>query len=343
MKNEKTIDYFLDLHVRDILKMCGQNLLNHLYLIRKRPYCRHIYEGSNLMIISNGQVCCTYGDNRGSSNVGNIKERTLAEIFHGKEYTNLRNQFLMGKIPFSECIRCDGFRIMPYNFRPPEVAHFPKRVHLETQAYCNLNCFSCHRSIIANVRGNEMRMKSSLVERIVQEVGKSKQVKEFNLFGYGEPFLDPRTVSIVEKVSEERPDIHTRISTNGIPLSNMKLSRRVVYSGLKKLVFSIDGIDQTTYEKYQRGGKLNLALKGLENVLVARRDLNFQTPRVIWQCLLFRWNDQTNHIKKAREIAEQLGVDELDFQFTISPITGISRRYFRFNRNPHVKKISKSQ
>ncbi len=343
MKNEKRIDYFLDLYLRDILKICSQNLLNRLYLIGKRPYCRHIYEGSNLTIISNGRVCCTCGDNRGLSNLGNIKERTLAEILHGEEYTNLRNQFLTGKIPFPECIRCGGFRIMPYDFRSPEVAHFPKKVHLETLAYCNLNCFSCHRSIVVTVRGNEMRMKSSLIERIVEEVVKSKEVKEFNLFGYGEPFLDPRTMSIIKTVSEERPDIRTYISTNGIPLSNVKLARRVVYSGLKKLVFSIDGIDQTTYEKYQRGGKFTLALKGLENVLVARGDLSSHTPRVIWQYLLFRWNDKTHHIKKTREIAEQLGVDELDFQFTISPITGISRRYFRFSRDRHLKKVSKSQ
>ncbi len=343
MKNEKPIDYFLDLYLRDILKMCSQKLLNRLYLIRKRPYCRHIYEGSNIMIISNGQVCCTCGDNRGFSNLGNIKERTLSEIFHGKEYTNLRNQFLMGKIPFPECIRCGGFRIMPYDFRPPKVAHSLQKVHLETLAYCNLNCFSCHRSLVATVRGNEMRMKSSLVERIVEEIVKSREVKKFNLFGYGEPFLDQRTMSIIETVWEERPDIHTCISTNGIPLSNMKLARRVVYSGLKKLVFSIDGIDQTTYEKYQRGGKFTLALKGLENVLVARGDLNSRTPRVTWQYLLFRWNDKTDHIKKARQIAEQLRVDELDFQFTISPIMGISRRYFRFSRDRYLKKLSKSQ
>ena len=109
-----------------------------------------------------------------------------------------------------------------------------------------------------------------------------------------------------------RRGVCTCISTNGNHMP-AGLARKLVESGLDRLVFSIDGATQEVYEKYRVGGCLETALSNVREVLSERRKLQKRTPRVVWQFLAMRHNQHEIELVKKR--ARDIGVDELSFEW----------------------------
>jgi len=61
----------------------------------------------------------------------------------------------------------------------------------------------------------------------------------------------------------------TVVSTNGHFLTEEN-SERLVASGLKRLIISLDGMDQEVYAKYRKNGDLGKVIEGIKNVSAAR-------------------------------------------------------------------------
>ena len=79
---------------------------------------------------------------------------------------------------------------------------------------------------------------------------------EISLYDQGEPLLDQRIHSFVNYASAR--NIGTSISTSlSMSLSDRDLDN-LVLSELDYLIVSIDGITQSVYVKYRKGGDLNL-------------------------------------------------------------------------------------
>ncbi len=65
-------------------------------------------------------------------------------------------------------------------------------------------------------------------------------------------------------------DISTTVSTNGHFLSEEN-AEKLVESGLKKLIISLDGMDQATYSLYRINGDFNKVIDGIKNVSEAKK------------------------------------------------------------------------
>jgi hypothetical protein len=64
---------------------------------------------------------------------------------------------------------------------------------------------------------------------------------------------------------------------------------------------SIDGATQDSYEKYRRGGNLELIIKNLELILKIKKELKSTTPHIVWRFLVFKHNE--HEIELAKHIA----------------------------------------
>jgi radical SAM protein with 4Fe4S-binding SPASM domain len=103
-------------------------------------------------------------------------------------------------------------------------------------------------------------------------------------------------------------NIYTMTSTNGHFL-NDENAKRTVESGLDRLIISIDGAIQKTYEGYRKEGKLDVVLKGAENVVKWKKLTGSKNPHIIFQMLVVSHNEQ--EIEQVRTLANRVGVNEV--------------------------------
>jgi len=168
---------------------------------------------------------------------------------------------------------------------------------------CNLHCPLCARGRgqIAP-RKNHMSLENyvSLVEPL-----KDHLLLVF-LYNWGEPLLNPDIYDIIQWTS--RANIATFVSSN---LNSPLNAERLVQSGLDHLAISADGITQEVYQRYRVGGRLDLVLYNLKQLVAARRRLGLRRPYLEWQCLVNRYNE--HQLGLIRRTALALGADEVRF------------------------------
>jgi len=110
--------------------------------------------------------------------------------------------------------------------------------------------------------------------------------------------LHPLFFSFIESCS----DIHSTVSTNGHFLSPDN-SDKIVNSGLKRLIVSIDGTDQESYSVYRKNGNLQSVLDGLRSVSTAKARQKSSMKLEI-QLLVNRINE--HQIPQVRSLARRL-------------------------------------
>lgn len=95
----------------------------------------------------------------------------------------------------------------------------------------------------------------------------------------GEPFLNKGFWKWWPMLPQK---IYTATSTNAHFLDD-DTARRTVLSGLDRLIISIDGTTQETYEQYRKGGELSKVIEGAKNMVKWRKELNSKTPYLVFQ------------------------------------------------------------
>src|SRR5882672_5810150 len=125
----------------------------------------------------------------------------------------------------------------------------PVSISIEPTTSCNLRCPECPSGLRAFTRPTGM-MKKELFESIVNQL---PQLSYMIFYFQGEPYLHTELLDMVKYASKKK--IYTATSTNAHFLSN-EGAKRTVESGLDRLIISIDGTEQETYQSYRVGGKL---------------------------------------------------------------------------------------
>ena len=179
----------------------------------------------------------------------------------------------------------------------------PVTVSIEPTTACNLRCPECPSGLRAFSRdtGN---LKVDFFRRTVDELHRDL----FYLIFYfqGEPYINPKFLDMVKYA--HRKKVFTITSTNGHFL-NDENARRTVESGLDRLIISVDGTTQETYEQYRVGGQLDNVLQGARNVIKWKRQLKSRHPHVVFQFLVVKPNE--HQIPDIYRLAKEIGVDEV--------------------------------
>lgn len=311
-------------------------ILIQLYVMLNRRahiYCRNIFEGKNIIIFCNGFISCDCGDNTMERIMGDLSGKSISDIWRGEKYEKTRKNFRNNKIPFISCVTCKGFKVKKRKEVSFKKNHFPFNIHIETTAFCNLHCYICKRERIKKDRAGKMIFNFEKLNIILNELISQKEtVKYIDWFGYGEPFMDRNLLTYIKKIKSEAPTIKHYISTNGILLDSASKLKDFLQVGVDKITFSIDGANKESYEKYRRGGNFSKALSNMKNLIRLRNESGYQKPFIEWQYILFKWNDSKEEIEMAQKLSKEIGVDQLEFKSTYSPILYISRQYLPFNK-----------
>jgi radical SAM protein with 4Fe4S-binding SPASM domain len=147
-------------------------------------------------------------------------------------------------------------------------------------------------------------MNTALFESVVHQLAPSLAYLIF--YFQGEPFLHPHLLEMIRLASQKK--IYTATSTNAHYL-NDEAAKETVASGLDRLIISLDGTTQETYQSYRIGGKLDKVIEGTKSILRWKKELKSKTPHVIFQFLVVRHNE--HQIPEVMKLAEELGVDEV--------------------------------
>lgn len=169
----------------------------------------------------------------------------------------------------------------------------PEALSIEPTTICNLKCPECPV-------GNDSlkRKKESLsFENFKTIIDKTyKTTNYLNLYFQGEPLLNSDIFDMITYAKRKRIFVVT--STNGHFLSEDN-AHKTITSGLDKIIISLDGTDQNTYEKYRVNGHLETVLAGIKSLVKLKQAMKCKTPLVVIQFLVFKHNEhQISEIKK---------------------------------------------
>jgi radical SAM protein with 4Fe4S-binding SPASM domain len=190
--------------------------------------------------------------------------------------------------------------------KKPEIQGMPVSVSIEPTTSCNLRCPECPSGLRSFSRATGMIQKELFKSAIDQL---SPWLSYLVFYFQGEPFLHPSFTEMVKYASSK--NIYTATSTNGHFLSR-ESARKTVESGLDRLIISIDGTTQDTYQSYRVGGNLHKVLEGTQHILQARKEMKSKTPHVIFQFLVVKPNEhQTGDVIT---LARKMGVDQVVYK-----------------------------
>jgi len=129
------------------------------------------------------------------------------------------------------------------------------------------------------------------------------------LYFQGEPYLNKDFFKMIAYAKSQK--IFTSTSTNGHFLDK-KNAEETIKSGLHKIIISLDGLNQETYEKYRIGGDYNTVIQGIKNLVQARKALKSSTPYIIVQFIVFKTNQ--HQLKELKKLKNELGIDKIDIK-----------------------------
>lgn len=179
----------------------------------------------------------------------------------------------------------------------------PYSISIEPTTACNLRCLQCP-SGLRSFRRPTGNLDKNFYKKIIDEL--AEHLLYLTLYFQGEPYIHPDFFEMVAYASQK--NIYTATSTNAHFL-NTSNAQKTLDSGLNRLIISIDGTTQETYEQYRIGGSLQKVIQGTETLLNLRSKGNYRNPYVIFQFLVVKPNE--HQIEDIKQLARKLGVDKV--------------------------------
>ena len=223
---------------------------------------------------------------------------------------------------WSYCLSSIGI----YKFR-----HYPSFISIEPANYCMLHCPQCPVGIKSTEERKLLDIKtfSSILEKT------QKYVHTMIFHFQGEPLLNSQLSEMIRLARQYK--IYTMLSTNGL-LMTENLANRLIESGLSHIIISIDGITQTSYETYRKGGKLEDAISAVKLLSEMKKLHKTHYPIIEVQCLMLKSNEhEWDEIKREYR---QWGADKLTMKSAQfynyeqgDPLMPSNEKYSRYRRN----------
>ena len=209
---------------------------------------------------------------------------------------------------------------------------FPISMAIEPTTSCNLRCPECPSGLRQFTRPIGM-LEPTFFKKTIDEV--YRELIYLTFYFQGEPYLNPNFLDMVRYASDK--GIYTSTSTNAHYL-NKEQARKTVESKLDRLIISIDGTTQETYEQYRIGGTLRKVIDGTKHMIEAKRELKSNTPHIVFQFLVVKPNE--HQLNDVQLLAKELGVDEVVFKTAQvydfengNPLIPENIKYSRYKKN----------
>lgn len=194
----------------------------------------------------------------------------------------------------------------------------PRAIRLEASSFCQLRCPSCPTTsgaIHPAVGSGFLRF-----EDFRKLVDATPWLRQIELSNYGEIFLNPHLVEILEYAHKRGVMV---AAANGVNLNTVRLEalEAVVKFGLQRMTCSIDGASAETYRRYRVRGDFDTVIANIRTINQHKRAYGTDLPRLTWQFIVFGHNE--HEIPAARRLACDLGMEfrpKLSWDDTVSPL-----------------------
>lgn len=181
-----------------------------------------------------------------------------------------------------------------------QVRSLPYRLYIDPTNMCNLRCPLCAtgQQLFPTTGRMGMDVFRSAIDQlrgVLYRVG---------LFNWGEPLLHPDILEMIAYARER--DMATAISSN-LSFRRPGLAQGLVESGLEHLIVSLDGTTQEVYEQYRVGGRLDLVLDNVREIVDRKRSRGSRFPFVEIQFIVMRQNE--HQVPDVERLGPHLGAD----------------------------------
>jgi len=193
-----------------------------------------------------------------------------------------------------------------------EVSSKPYYAMVDPCDICQLRCPTCPTGIEnegrrlkilddTSYRGRRSKLSPELFDAIIDELGDYLFLIDFH--SWGEPLLNEHTPRFIRKSKAHKIDTSTHTNLS-LRLSDQQIEE-LLASGLDRLIASVDGFTQETYEKFRVGGNLELVKENLVRAARIRDRLGLGTA-IVYKYLVFSWNEHEVH--EAQQFSEDHGL-----------------------------------
>jgi len=227
----------------------------------------------------------------------------------------------------------EGSYLLSVLLKRPLMARLPWSASIEPTTSCNLHCPECP-SGLRNFTRPTGNLPLEDFRKIIDEL--SPHLVYLTLYFQGEPLMNRHFAEMVKYAKKHK--IYVATSTNGHFLDE-ETARSLISSGLDRLIISIDGTDQSTYEQYRKGGKLETVKQGIRNIISARRKTGKKNPLVELQFLVTGYNE--HQIPDIKAFAREVTADKLTFKSAQlysfeegNPLIPTAEKYSRYRQMP---------
>lgn len=187
-------------------------------------------------------------------------------------------------------------------FLPARPLGYPVVAQVEPANICNLRCPLCFTVSVTQSRPPAL-LAFETFRRLIDDVG--DYLLFMVLWSWGEPFLNPELLRMIEYAAARGVVVHT--STNGNVEFDEQMAESIVKSGLSSIVIAVDGATQQTYQMYRAGGDLERVRRNIRAVAEAKRRLGSPRPQLIVRFVAMRQNE--DELAAVERMAAELGAD----------------------------------
>jgi MoaA/NifB/PqqE/SkfB family radical SAM enzyme len=178
------------------------------------------------------------------------------------------------------------------------------KLSIDASTVCQLRCPACSTSkgIIRNGIIGAGFLSFANFKMLVDE---NPSIMEIELSNWGEIFLNPELIRIVEYAYKKHIKLTAGNGVNFNSVSDEMIEALVKYQ-FGYINMSIDGTCQETYCQYRVGGNYNQVIENIEKLNYYKDKYNSKRPMLSWQFIIFGHNE--HELPKVKELCKELNM-----------------------------------
>jgi len=126
-------------------------------------------------------------------------------------------------------------------------------------------------------------------------------IKNIELSGYGEIFLNPMLLDIIRYANKKGINLSAINGVNFNSVSEEVLESMVKYR-FRSICISLDGSTGDTYKVYRKGGNFSQVIRNIELINKFKKIYKTDFPILIWQFIIFGHNEHELSIARKRAL-----------------------------------------
>ena len=172
--------------------------------------------------------------------------------------------------------------------------------HIELSSKCPLKCPRCQRTEEPD-SFKPKQLELAFIKKVFNKKLMSEVMRITFSGNLGDPIYNTELIEIVKYLKSKNPSFQIVIVTNGSYRPQSWWRELAQYlTPFDEIVFSIDGWDQKSNQKYRINSDWESILKGLKEMTQSK-------ACVRWSTIVFKYN--CHSIDKIKQLAQKLGVD----------------------------------